>query len=136
MRKLVLGALIMSVAVSPAFAGKIVCNLTDTQGSAITYAFKGNSVNSDGSFGGTFVEDAFVKNGRVTVSPVGGRPVWMYVGNVAGGVNMYPRETPGWKLSEANGRVGLYHGGRFIAGGSCSFDAGVTAGNVADQGVN
>jgi hypothetical protein len=122
------------LAAVPAHAG-IVCNMTDTVGNALTYSFVGNSHNIDGSFGGTMVEDGFMKNGRATVSPIGNRPIWIFTGNVAGGFNLYSREARGWHIDVAGGQAGLYHGGRFAGSGSCGVLGGyATANNVGDQG--
>jgi hypothetical protein len=89
-------AMVAALASSPAHAG-VVCNVTDTLGNALTYEFGGNSHNVDGSFGGTMVETGFAKNGLVTVSPVGIRPIWTYSGN-AFGYTLNSREAPAQRL--------------------------------------
>jgi hypothetical protein len=122
-----------SLVVVPAHAA-LTCNITDTVGNSLTYSFKGNSTNSNGSFGGTLVEDGFSKNGRVTLSPVGERPIWMFSGNMSGGFNLYSREAMGWHIDVVNGSATLFHGGRFAGNGSCVTRDAVTAGNVGDQG--
>ena len=86
------------------------------------------------------VETGFEKNGRMTISEVGIRPIWIYSGNRGGGYNLYSRAAPGWMLSvDAVGGATLSHNGRFAGGGSCgasSTDMATTAGNVGDQGLN
>jgi hypothetical protein len=81
-----------------AHAGGLVCNVQDTVGSRMVYAFGPNTTNANGSFGGTMVETGFEKNGRMVVSEVGVRPVWIYSGNMSGGFDLYSRAAPGWML--------------------------------------
>ena len=82
--------------------GDLVCSVHDIGGNDLYYTFNGNSWNDDNSFGGTMVETGFKKNGTMVVSDVGKRPVWMFGGNVAGGMNLYSRAAPGWTLSLTN----------------------------------
>jgi hypothetical protein len=134
MKKYLLSAVVVA-ALSPSAHAGVVCNVTDTLGNALTYEFGGNSVNADGSFGGTMVETGFAKNGRVTVSPVGIRPIWTYSGN-AFGYTLYSREAPGWALDVYNaGGAQLTHNGRIAGTGTCASSAPAqTAGNVGDLG--
>jgi hypothetical protein len=123
------------LAAIPAHAGNVVCNIVDTYGNALSYSFIGNTHNVDGSFGGTLVEDGFVKNGRVTVSPLGNRPIWIFGSNGGGGVNLYSREASGWAIREIGGRAVLTHRNTVVGSGACGGGSGyATAGNVGDQG--
>jgi hypothetical protein len=133
MRKIVLIALATIVSM-PAHAA-LTCNMVDTVGNSLTYVFKPNTTNSNGSFGGTLVEDGFSKNGRVTMSQVGNRPIWQFTGNIAGGFNIYSREAMGWHIDVVNGSATLLHGDRFAGNGSCVLRDAVTAANVGDQGL-
>ena len=80
----------------------------DTVGNNLTYAFGGNSTNTSGTFGGTMVETGFEKNGRMTISEVGIRPIWIYSGNRGGGYNLYSRAAPGWSLLSINAAAGAH----------------------------
>jgi hypothetical protein len=120
---------------APAFAHPTVCNITDNYGNALVYSFVDNTYNANGTYGGTVVEDGFMKNGRVTVSPVGNRPVWVYGGNQGGGFNIYSREAPGWSIRSANGQAILQHNSRVVGVGTCGGRANyATSGTVGDQG--
>jgi hypothetical protein len=135
MKRTLLVAVAAVALAAPAHAA-FVCNITDTKGDDLTYSFVKNTYNADGSFGGTMVEDGFSRNGRVTVSPVGARPIWTVTANAAGGYNLHSREAPGWYISVANGSVGLFHNSVFKGSGSCRLTNGVTAANVGDQGYS
>jgi hypothetical protein len=118
-----------------ASAGKLICKVQDTSGNHMVYMFGSNSTNADGSYGGTMVETGYERNGRVTFSERGVRPIWIYGGNAGGGLNLYSRADPGWSLSVAgDGSAMLLHGGRFAGNGGCS-GGGATAGNVRDMGT-
>ena len=120
----------------PAHAGTTVCHITDTYGNALTYSFVDNTYNTNGTYGGTVVEDGFMKNGRATVSPIGNRPIWVYGANRGGGFNLYSREAPGWAISSIGGRAILTHNNARVGWGTCGGAGGsyATAGNVGDQG--
>lgn len=76
----------------------IVCGMEDVSGNQLTYAFNNNSVNADGSFGGTMVETGFAKNDSFIASQVGARPIWIFSANTAGGMTLYSRAAPGWAI--------------------------------------
>jgi hypothetical protein len=118
----------------PAHAGTTVCNMVDTHGNALTYSFVDNTYNANGTYGGTVVEDGFMKNGRVTVSPIGNRPVWVYGANRGGGFNVYSREAPGWSIRSINGRAILAHNSRIVGAGTCGGGYVPTQNTVGDQG--
>jgi len=118
-------------------AGEFVCNVQDTVGNHLTYAFGANTTNANGAFGGTMVETGFKKNGQMVISERGLRPIWIYSGKQGGGLNLYSRADPGWMLSvDRAGGAMLSHNGRFAGGGACSGLApALTAGSVGDQGL-
>jgi hypothetical protein len=133
-RTLMLAAAAISLfAALPARAGTTVCNMTDNYGNALTYLFVDNTYNANGTYGGTVVEDGFMKNGRATVSPIGNRPIWVYGANRGGGFNVYSREAPGWSIRSIRGRAILAHNNSIVGYGTCG-GGGVTAYNVGDQG--
>ena len=149
MKRIVAAALAIALSAPAAHAtsrGDLVCNVHDIGGNDFYYTFNGNSWNDDNSFGGTMVETGFKKNGTMVVSDVGKRPVWMFGGNVAGGMNLYSRAAPGWTLSLTNmktvngilsAHVTLDKNGRFIGGGDClrpTKTAATTSATVGDLG--
>jgi opacity protein-like surface antigen len=137
MKKLVLAA-VAAISLSGAAHAGVVCDMHDTRGNSLTYAFGSNTVNTNGSFGGTMVETAFRKNGTNVISDVGQRPVWVFGGNVSGGYNLYSRAAPGWSLSVlGNGSATLTHNGRFAGGGYCNRaeEAASQTTDVGDQGL-
>jgi hypothetical protein len=113
-------ALVFTLAAPIAAHADIGCNIRDTVGNNLTYMFGANSVNSDGSFGGTLVETGFEKNGTMVISERGVRPIWLFNANVAGGYNLHSRAAPGWTLSVFGSRATLTHNGRFAGGGYCN----------------
>ena len=138
MKKLLLSAAVFAAVATPAFAhnysNDLVCVISDTGGNKLTYAFANNTHNSNGSFGGTYVETAFSKNGQDVVSPVGGRPIW-YFGpspNANYTAVISSRNAPGWHIGVAgngftngyaNYAAELWHDGRFIGRGGCARSA-------------
>jgi hypothetical protein len=65
-------------AASPASAtqwGDLACSIRDTGGNALAYSFGRNTVNANGSFGGTVVENGFDKNGTSVFTQAGKRPI-------------------------------------------------------------
>ena len=137
-RLLATAAFALALAAPIAAHANIVCDMHDTLGNNLTYAFGSNTVNTNGSFGGTMVETAFRKNGTNVISDVGQRPVWVFGGNVSGGYNLYSRAAPGWSLSVlGNGSATLTHNGRFAGGGYCNRaeEAVPQAADVGDQGL-
>jgi hypothetical protein len=131
----VAAAAISLFAALPAHAGTTVCNMTDNYGNALTYSFVDNTYNANGTYGGTVVEDGFMKNGRATVSPIGNRPIWMYGANRGGGFNVYSREAPGWAIRSINGRAILTHNNTRVGWGTCGVGGGyATSATVGDQG--
>jgi hypothetical protein len=135
MKRLLLAAVAAISLGGAAHAGNLVCNMTDNFGNRLTYAFGDNSVNANGSYGGTMVETGFAKNGTYVVSERGVRPIWVYGANQGGGFNLYSRSAPGWSLRSVNGAAILAHNGRVVGNGTCGGASGVTAANVADQGL-
>jgi hypothetical protein len=66
------------------------------------------------------VETGFAKNGRVTVSPVGIRPIWTFSGYANGDYTLSSREAPGWAINVFDaGAATLTHNGRFAGSGYC-----------------
>jgi hypothetical protein len=125
-----------TISIAGAAHAGVVCNVRDTAGNNLTYAFGENSHNGNGSFGGTMVETGFEKNGQMVISEKGVRPIWIYAGNVGGGYDLYSRANPGWVLSVTNSAATLGHNGRFAGSGSCTTSAPAsTASNVGDQGL-
>ena len=56
-----------------------VCSITHRhRWQQTAYTSANNTSNVDGSFGGTYVETVFSKNGRDVVSPTGSRPIWYF----------------------------------------------------------
>ena len=89
------------------------CNVIDSQGSRLIYAFGSNAAN-------TLVETGFEKNGTMVMSEVGQRPIWIYGDNALGGFNLNSRAAPGWTLTVASGGATiLTHNGRFAGSGNC-----------------
>jgi hypothetical protein len=84
-----------TISIAGAAHAGVVCNVRDTAGNNLTYAFGENSHNGNGSFGGTMVETGFEKNGQMVISEKGVRPIWIYAGNVGGGYDLYSRANPG-----------------------------------------
>jgi len=134
MKTLLLAAVAAITLGGAAHAGDLVCNMRDTVGNNLTYTFADNTYNANGSYGGTMVETGFEKNGRMTISERGVRPIWIYGANQGGGFNLYSRSAPGWSLRSINGVAILAHNGRVAGNGSCGGFGGVTAANVGDQG--
>jgi hypothetical protein len=138
MKRLVIAA-VAAISLSGAAHAGVVCDMHDTVGNSLTYVFGANTVNTNGSFGGTMVETGFRKNGTNVVSDVGQRPIWVFGGNFAGGYNLYSRAAPGWSLSVlGGGSATLTHNGRFAGGGYCNRvdDAPAqTTADVGDQGL-
>jgi hypothetical protein len=133
-RTLLLAA-ISAISIANAAKADVACNVTDTQGNRLTYLFGVNTENTNGTFGGTMVETGFEKNGTMTMSEVGIRPIWVFTANQGGGYNLNSRVNPGWTMSVVGYRAMLTHNGNFIAGGRCAkSDRGVDQNNVGDQG--
>jgi hypothetical protein len=122
MKKYLASVAMMAALVAPACADT-VCDINDTFGNALTYQFAPN--NED-----TMVETGFVKNGVVTVSPVGWRPLWSFSQN---GHELVSNDAPDWSIVLHRDRTALlFHSGRIAGIGECV----VTADFNADQGFN
>jgi len=123
---LLLGAaLVMPIS---AHAG-IVCSIQDTVGNQLTYVFGPNTRNS-------VVETGFQKNGRMVISEVGNRPVWIYSTD-GDGYGLSSQEAPGWVLA-VNGYAGqswLMHNGAVAGSGSCSVEPDHPD-TIPDAGMN
>jgi hypothetical protein len=120
-------AAVAAPAVAHDYSGDFVCNITDNTGNRLVYTFANNTGNADGSFGGTYVETGFVKNGQPVVSPVGYRPIWFWAANGASGV-IASKEAPGWRIVlDPAFSATLTHNGRPVGWGSCSRGGGAVA---------
>ena len=114
----------------------LACNITDISGNALIYAFGPNTVNSNGSFGGTVVEIGFDKNGTATVSPAGMRPIWIYTGFPDGHLYLAARADPGWAIQiDGSDRAILTHRSQFMGSGDCAFQSFGDQHSVGDQGL-
>ena len=149
MKALILAAGLAVAAATPCLAhnysSDLVCVITDIGGNKLTYAFANNTANANGSFGGTYVETAFEKNGRSVVSATGHRPIWYYgfAQNRNYGAAILSREAPGWAIGVVSKGVQggywvadaeLWHDNRFIGRGQCArVDQGTPANQVGDQ---
>jgi opacity protein-like surface antigen len=133
MKTLLLAAVAAISVSSAAHAYDLTCNVTDTVGNHLTYAFGINTHNADGSFGGTLVETGFEKNGRMVISERGARPVWIYNGANASTFSLWSREAPGWRIAVNGFSAELWHNNRFAGSGACVKQEGAT--DVADQGL-
>jgi hypothetical protein len=89
-----------------------VCGLHDTAGSMFGYAFGPNDESS-------FVEKVFAKEGKITFSVVGRRPVWK-IQLVPGGMVLLPQNDPGWSLSIIHWNATLRQGKKIAGMGHCS----------------
>lgn len=119
------------LATSPALASSptdLFCSITDTARNALIYSFTGNSKNTNGTDGGTLVETGFEINGKITISPVGRRPIWLFYANGVQGYTYVQRSDPSWSLvaghlNVQNGLIRadamLVHAGRFAGNGYC-----------------
>jgi hypothetical protein len=107
------------------------CNLTDSQGSALTYAFHDNTPD-------TVVEDFFDKNGKTVVSAVGRRPVWTTSVTQEDTLLIASTEAPGWAITydPHDGSAYLDHNGREAGRGSCRTprSVGRTRDDLVDMG--
>ena len=117
-------------------AGELSCRIQDTAGSQMTYIFSPNTAVS--SHSGTFVETGFEKNGRMIISEVGQRPVWIWADDASGGYYLSSIANPGWFINvDARGSAMLIHqslgaGRRFAGSGLCQVR---TDNIVRDQGL-
>jgi hypothetical protein len=136
MKETVFAALAACALASPAIAHDyshdLMCSIDDVGGNKLMYTFANNTKNANGSFGGTYVETGFVKNGAPVISARGSRPIWFWDGtpNGANGVSnvISSQSAPGWRLLVGNfdfykGAVGakavLAHNNRTIGAGAC-----------------
>jgi hypothetical protein len=90
------------------------CEITDSQGSALTYAFLDNTPT-------TVVEDYFDKNGKTVLSAIGRRPVWTTSVTPEDTLLIASLEAPGWAITydPRDGSAYLDHNGREAGRGSC-----------------
>jgi hypothetical protein len=134
MKKALLTAVALATIATSAHA-KVSCDITDTAGNALIYQFGDNTIADNGD--GTMVETGFSKNGRVTFSPVGARPISIHTLDGYGGYSLHSSEAPGWALRVANSDAAtLTHNGRYAGGGICSFVMPrAAAAPVGDQGI-
>ena len=122
------------------FAGDLVCSITDRNGNALSYSFA-NNTNEDPVetetfvvvLAGTYVETAFSRNGKLTASPQGARPVWRYTTMPDRDTeNIVSQQDPEWSLALENLRTSrqgmthasarLVHNGATFGSGDCNRD--------------
>jgi hypothetical protein len=129
MKKYLLTAAALATFATPAFADKMICNMTDTAGNALTYEFGRNTPDS-------MVETGFVKNGRTTTSPVGIRPIWTVSKTSGNTWSMFSQEAPGWALNlVGDGDALLTHNRRPAGYGTCSTINTAANAPVGDVGI-
>lgn len=149
MKKLLLAAVAALTRVGNAlahnYAGDLVCEITDQSGNALSYSFANNTFDQPNVDSyvttGTYVETAFSKNGQLTASPEGSRPVWRHTETFTSMYEVPNREineviesqnAPGWSLVLENisrmsgglfrSSVRLVHDGSTVGSGVCNRD--------------
>jgi hypothetical protein len=89
----------------------LLCHITDSQGSDLTYAFGQNTAT-------TMVETGFRKNGVGVFSDVGQRPVWTGT-FTPDTITLHSVEAPGWQIYMGpNAEAVLSHNGRWAGSGN------------------
>jgi hypothetical protein len=142
MRKLLLAAVAALALSGPALAhnhaGDLVCEITDQSGNALSYSFANNTVDDpnveSNAITGTYVETAFSRNGQLTASPEGSRPVWRHTSMTDREIQIIESQNePGWSLVLENisrnaremlfrSSVRLVHNGSTVGSGVCTRD--------------
>lgn len=90
---------------------KLVCNITNSQGSLMTYVFNEDSAD-------TMLEASFRKNGKTTVSDA--LPVWNTTPAVDGGMIIASTEANGWFIAvSGNGGAVLKKKDHLAGAGLC-----------------
>jgi hypothetical protein len=137
---LIASALVAATALTPSiaqahdFGHDVTCRIVDTRGNNLLYSFADNTVNTDGSPGGTVVETTFIKNGTMVASMPGMRPIWMYSRGPYG-IDIVQRSDPRWRITYSNGYATLLHDGYAAGQGSCTFPVQrQTQATVGDMG--
>ena len=139
MKTLLIATALAAASFVPAVAhagDAVTCAITDIRGNDLLYSFEDNTVNANGTLGGTVVETSFMKNGTMVASVPGMRPIWVYQSNMPGFMEIIQRSDPRWQINySGDGSAMLMHDGNIAGQGSCTFRArGQTQATVGDMG--